>query len=79
MFLINIENYEKSSSKINQTAKHTCRKGSLIPLTSCSGVYPAMTKFFNVLTNVGTHYNHISIFCTISRIFIKILVYYKVY
>lgn len=31
-----------------------CRKGSVIPLTSYSGVYPLITKFFNTRTNVVT-------------------------
>ena len=32
----------------------TCRKGSLTPDTSCSGEYPAMIKFFKILTSCGT-------------------------
>lgn len=32
----------------------TCRKGSLIPATSCSGEYPEMTKPFMMWTRSGT-------------------------
>ena len=39
----------------------TCKKGSLIPDTSCSGEYPAMIKFFNILTNSGTDWKNTKI------------------
>lgn len=32
----------------------TCKKGSLIPDTSCSGEYPDMIRFFRIRTNWGT-------------------------
>lgn len=32
----------------------TCRKGSLMPDTSCSGEYPDMMRFFRILTSCGT-------------------------
>lgn len=32
----------------------TCKKGSLIPETSCSGEYPDMMRFFRIRTNWGT-------------------------
>lgn len=34
----------------------TCKKGSLTPLTSCSGEYPPSIKFFNILTKFDTIY-----------------------
>lgn len=34
----------------------TCRKGSLMPDTSCSGEYPDMIRFFRILTSCGTNY-----------------------
>lgn len=32
----------------------TCRNGSLMPDTSCSGEYPDMIRFFRILTSCGT-------------------------
>lgn len=39
-----------------ERGKFTCRKGSLMPDTSCSGEYPDMIRFFRILTNCGTSY-----------------------
>lgn len=36
--------------------RFTCRKGSLMPDTSCSGEYPDIIRFFRILTNCGTSY-----------------------
>ena len=47
--------FPKFQKQFKLISKQTCRNGSLIPLTSCSGVYPAITEFFSVLTSVGTH------------------------
>lgn len=39
-----------------EKGRFTCRKGSLMPDTSCSGEYPDMIRFFRILTNCGTSY-----------------------
>ena len=38
------------------SAQQTWRKGSEMPLTSCSGEYPDMFRFLRILTKEWTHF-----------------------
>lgn len=49
--------------------RFTCRKGSLMPDTSCSGEYPDIIRFFRILTNCGTSYKKRE---EVSQYFVKL-------
>lgn len=58
-----VTHFKQFKMKMNEKRHLTCKNGSLIPLTSCSGEYPARIKFFNMRTRFGTicEYNSDSI------------------
>lgn len=59
-FMVSLARASPLPSRRSNRKTLTCKNGSVIPETSCSGLYPVVTKAFRLRTSSGTACEHVN-------------------